>query len=81
MAGKSKSKLAEPAHMFAEWREAAEAEMRAIGTNWTQVCKLGKISRATPDRWKVDLPAVGKMQEVYEIIQAMKAASLAGGAQ
>lgn len=36
--------------------EAIEADAKAVGLNFTSICKDAGISRATPDRWKRSTP-------------------------
>ena len=44
-----------------------EADAKAIGLNFTSICKDAGISRATPDRWKRSTPKtikiITKMEE------------------
>lgn len=48
--------------------KAIEAEARAVGLNYTSICKEAGISRATPDRWKKSTPKtvsiVAKMEAI-----------------
>jgi hypothetical protein len=45
-----------------------EADARAVGLNFTSICKEAGISRATPDRWKRATPntisIVTRMEEI-----------------
>lgn len=47
-----------------------EAEAKAMGLNWTSICKEAGLSRATPDRWKKKTPktvqVVTQMEEILK---------------
>lgn len=46
------------------------ADARAAGTNLTAVCREMKISRATPDRWKREVPmTVNLLAQMQNIIR------------
>lgn len=53
---------------FYDAMDKLEADAKAAGLNFTQICKETGISRATPDRWKKHLPKtvelVTRMQQV-----------------
>ena len=54
--------------VFKQRIEKIEARAKAVGLNYTSICKEAGISRATPDRWKKSTPKtvaiVTKMEEI-----------------
>lgn len=45
-------------------------DAKAAGTNLTEVCREMKISRATPDRWRREVPmTVTLLSQMQSIIQ------------
>lgn len=54
--------------------EKIESEAKAIGMNFTSICKEAGISRATPDRWKRSTPkTIQIVTEMEEIVAKHKA--------
>jgi len=53
---------------FLERIRAIETDARAVGLNFTSICKEAGVSRATPDRWRKSTPKtieiVTKMEEI-----------------
>ena len=47
-----------------------EADARAVGLNFTTICKEAGISRATPDRWKRGTPRTIEIVDQMEKIVA-----------
>lgn len=43
-----------------------EADAKAVGLNFTSICKDAGISRATPDRWKRSTPKTIKIITMME---------------
>lgn len=56
--------------------DAIEAEAKAVGMNFTSICKEAGISRATPDRWKKSTPKTVEIVSRMEDIIARHKASL-----
>lgn len=54
--------------VFDETIKRLEAEAKEVGLTFTSICRDTGISRATPDRWRKDMPEtvkiVAKMQNV-----------------
>lgn len=46
--------------------DAIETRAKAVGLNFTSICKEAGISRATPDRWKKQTP------KTIEIVTTME---------
>ncbi|ATI15722.1 hypothetical protein [Bordetella phage vB_BbrM_PHB04] len=66
---------------FTDELDDMERRLHAIGRNFTQLCNETKVSRATPNRWKRQLPKtvaiVAEMQRVVERWEAEHAAASA----
>jgi len=64
--------------LFKRRLEKIEADAKAIGLNFTSICKEAGFSRATPDRWKRSVPKtvqmVTKMEEIVDRHRAGAAA-------
>ena len=54
--------------VFKQRFAALEKEAREVGLNLTVICKRAGISRATPDRWKREIPKtieiLGEMERI-----------------
>lgn len=51
-----------------------EADAKAVGLNFTSICKEAGISRATPDRWKKSTPkTIAIITQIEGIVAAHKA--------
>jgi hypothetical protein len=48
-----------------------DRDAQAAGINMTVVCKEAGISRATPDRWRRDLPKTIKIIDTMEKVVAL----------
>jgi hypothetical protein len=46
--------------------EKIESDAKAVGANLTIVCKIAKISRAGPTRWRNDIPMTIKVMDKME---------------
>ena len=54
--------------------EKIEADAKAVGLNFTSICKEAGISRATPDRWKKSTPkTIAIVSEMESIVAKHKA--------
>lgn len=62
---------------FKQRLAAIESDAKALGLNWTSICKEAGLSRATPDRWKKKTP---KTIEVVTQMEAIVARHKAGRA-
>ena len=48
-----------------------EFEAKSVGLNMTTLCKEAKVSRASPDRWRRELPkTIALIQRMEELVQA-----------
>lgn len=54
--------------------EVIESDARAVGLNFTSICKEAGISRATPDRWKRKTPKTVEIVTQMEAIVARQKA-------
>lgn len=52
-----------------------EADAKAVGLNFTSICKQAGFSRATPDRWKRGVPKTIQIVCEMERIVAERAAT------
>lgn len=60
--------------VFRQRIEKIEADAKAVGLNFTSICKEAGISRATPDRWKRSTPKTIKLiQAIEDLIEARRA--------
>lgn len=66
--------------VFRKRIESIEADARAVGLNFTSICKEAGISRATPDRWKRSTPKTIEIVQRMESIVAAHRAKTADGA-
>jgi len=59
-----------------------ESDARAVGLNFTSICKEAGISRATPDRWKRATPnTVSIVTRMEEIVARKRAESAPAAGQ
>lgn len=67
---------------FREKLDEIESRAKEVGLNMTTICRETGISRATPDRWKRQLPKtvrlVTAMEEVVEKREIEVATSIPG---
>lgn len=63
--------------VFKDRLEALEARAKAVGLNFTSVCKQAEISRATPDRWRKETPKTVRLLTRMEEIVAEREAEVA----
>lgn len=65
---------------FYDALDKLEDDAKAVGMTLTSICKVTKISRATPDRWRRETPTtvmlLNKMQQVVRDEEARIAAGL-----
>jgi hypothetical protein len=54
--------------VFAERLRKIEADAKDLGINMTVVCHEAGIGRATPDRWKRDIPKTVKTIDQMEAV-------------
>jgi len=68
-------------HQFNDALDDIERRLHAIGRNFTQLCNETKVSRATPNRWKRQMPKtvdiVARMQQTLVEWEAEHAAATA----
>lgn len=62
--------------VFKERVANVEERAKAVGLNFTSVCKQAGISRATPDRWRKETPKTVKLLTKMEEIVAEKEADV-----
>lgn len=59
---------------FKQRIEKIETRAKAVGLNFTSICKEAGVSRATPDRWKKSTPKtieiVSRMEEIVATAEA-----------
>ncbi len=66
--------------VFKERVTKIEEEAKAIGLNFTTICKEAGISRATPDRWKRATPkTVALVDRMEGIVERHKKEHAAAG--
>lgn len=62
-----------PTDFVEVFRDAVDqlgVDARAAGTNLTEVCREMRISRATPDRWKREVPmTVNLLAQMQKLIR------------
>lgn len=59
--------------VFSERIKGLEVEAKSAGMSFTEVCRLAGMSRATPDRWKREIPkTIELVDRMAEIIDAKK---------
>lgn len=54
--------------VFRERLENIDKSAQAAGINMTVVCKEAGVSRATPDRWKRNLPKTVEIVDMMESV-------------
>lgn len=54
--------------MFKARIDKIEADAKTVGLNFTSICKEAGISRATPDRWKRQIPKTIEIVDRMETI-------------
>lgn len=57
-----------------------ETQGLQVGLNWTTICKQAGVSRATPDRWRKQVPKTVEVLTKMESIVAQKQAEIAKSA-
>ncbi|HEX7906736.1 MAG TPA: hypothetical protein VF534_01405 [Paraburkholderia sp.] len=63
--------------VFRERVDRIEEEAKKVGLNFTSICEIGGISRATPDRWRREMPKTIQLVEQMEQIIADRKAEIA----
>jgi hypothetical protein len=63
--------------VFLERVNKIEEEAKKVGLNFTSICEIGGISRATPDRWRREMPKTIQLVEQMEQIIADRKAEIA----
>lgn len=63
--------------VFLERVNKIEEEAKKVGLTFTSICEIGGISRATPDRWRREMPKTIQLVELMEQIIADRKAEIA----
>ncbi len=63
--------------VFAERVAKIEEDAKKVGLNFTSICEIGGISRATPDRWRKEVPKTILLVDQMEQIIADRKAEIA----
>jgi hypothetical protein len=62
--------------VFAERVAKIEEDAKKVGLNFTSICEIGGISRATPDRWRKEVPKTILLVDQMEKIIADRKAEI-----